>query len=116
MRTIKHIQHILMAMIAFCTTFFSSCSVHEWPTIDPKRPYQFVLHLDYSTELPLYKVIEHTASRAAIAVNYDVRYTVEAYAAEPMYEYSANRSVPDPFRDREMHIEVHEYVNQPCQE
>lgn len=93
MRTIKHIQHILVAMVAICTTLFSSCSVHEWPTIDPERPYPFVLHLDYSTELPLYKVIEHTASRAAAAAGYDVRYTVEAYAAEPMYGYSANQLV-----------------------
>lgn len=93
MRTIRYIQHLMVVAVLFCTTLFSSCSVHEMPNINPLEPYPFVLHLDYSTELPLYKVVEHIASRAEAADEYDVRYTIEAYASEPFAHFGANELV-----------------------
>ena len=54
----------------------SSCDVHQFP--DPKI--QFVLNLEYDTEMPLYTVIEYgEKSTKSLAEEYDVRYKVEVF-------------------------------------
>ena len=57
-----------------------SCDVHQFP--DPSlKEVDFTLHLDYSTEMPLYKVVEYSEpTRAGEADDvYDVRYIVNVF-------------------------------------
>lgn len=71
---------IALAAFVMCCLFVSSCDVHEFP--DPPRFYDYTLHLDYYTELPLYTTVEYSesASRSGVvAEQYDVRYIVKAY-------------------------------------
>jgi hypothetical protein len=63
-----------------CCLLMSSCDVHEFP--DPSlKEVDFTLHLDYSTEMPLYKVVEYNErTRSGSADDaYDVRYLVNVY-------------------------------------
>ena len=56
--------------------FASSCDVHEFP--DPKI--QFVLNLEYDTEMPLYTVVEYgEKSTKSFSQEYDIRYKVEVF-------------------------------------
>lgn len=73
-------NYILMVFSLFAGAFLSSCDVHQFP--DPSlKEVDFTLHLDYSTEIPLYKVIEYNEpTRAAEAKDeYDIRYIVNVY-------------------------------------
>ena len=57
-----------------------SCDVHQFP--DPSlKEVDYTLHLDYSTEMPLYKVVEYSEpTRAGEADDvYDVRYIVNVF-------------------------------------
>lgn len=80
MRVKRYIERIYVAMVAVAALALSSCAVHEWPGEHDPEVYSLTLHLDYSTELPLYKVVEHQMSRAEAAESYDVRYIIEVYA------------------------------------
>lgn len=61
-----------------CSMLMSSCDVHEFP--DPSlKEVDYTLHLDYSTEMPLYKVVEYTEPTRAEAAEYDVRYIVNVF-------------------------------------
>lgn len=79
MRAMNYIQRIAAMMAVMFVAVFTSCSVHEWPEEKKPEYYKFVLNLDYSTELPLYQIVEHQMSRAEIEDFYDVRYTIEVY-------------------------------------
>lgn len=68
-----------MVIAAMYALALSSC-VHEWPEVSDPEVYSLTLHLDYSTEMPLYKVVEHQMSRAEIAESFDVRYIIEVYS------------------------------------
>ena len=60
----------------------SSCDVHEFPDPTPKEM-EFVLNLNYDTNLPLYKIVEYEdETRSAIAEEYDVRHIVKVFDAE----------------------------------
>lgn len=53
-----------------------SCDVHEFPY----PPVQFVLNLNYDTEMPLYKVVDYTEQRTkSVSEEYDIRYIVNVY-------------------------------------
>lgn len=79
MNVSRYIQRLWVATVTLCAVALSSCAVHEWPEAKDPQVYSLMLHLDYDTELPLYKVVEHQISRAAIAESYDVRYIIEVY-------------------------------------
>lgn len=60
----------------------SSCDVHEFPDPAPKEM-EFVLKLNYDTNLPLYKIVEYEEdTRSAMAEEYDVRHVVKVFDAE----------------------------------
>lgn len=63
--------------------FLSSCDVHEFPN-PSLQEIPFVLHLNYDTELPLYKVINYNNETRTNKnnENYDIRYIVKVYPAE----------------------------------
>jgi hypothetical protein len=79
MRAMNYIQRAIAMMAVMFTVVLSSCAVHEWPEEKKPEYYKFMLNLDYSTELPLYQIVEHQMSRAEIEDFYDVRYTIEVY-------------------------------------
>jgi hypothetical protein len=63
-----------------CSVLMSSCDVHEFP--DPSlKEVDYTLHLDYSTEMPLYKTVEYSepTRSASEEDTYDVRYIVNVY-------------------------------------
>lgn len=64
-----------------------ACDVHEWPqeeqvveTLNPEAP-TFTLHLDFSTNQPLYQEIEYT-TRATKLSSYQIRYIVHVFKAD----------------------------------
>lgn len=73
----------MMALVAILT--LTSCDVHEFPEEPPKEPLRVILDLDYSTEMPLYKVVDYpdgtsqTASSRSDA-EYMVRHTIKIFA------------------------------------
>ena len=45
-----------VSAFVLCSVLMSSCDVHEFP--DPSlKEVDYTLHLDYSTEMPLYKTV-----------------------------------------------------------
>lgn len=59
------------------------CNVHEWPEEDYGEV-PFVLHLDFDTELPLYRTVNHTRGAGISRVSpsdCDIRYIVTVYRA-----------------------------------
>ena len=79
MRVASYIRWCYIAMATLVALTLSSCAVHEWPGEQEDEVYNFMLHLDYSTEMPLYKVVEHQMSRAEVEESFDVRYIIEVY-------------------------------------
>ena len=76
-------------VLFLCLTMFGlwACDVHEWPeeeqvveTVEPEAP-TFTLHLDFSTELPLYQEMEY-ATRATKLSSYMIRYIVHVFEAD----------------------------------
>lgn len=62
--------------------FLCSCDVHEFP-YPVYREVPFLLHLNYDTELPLYKTLTYdNESRAGAPEDYDIRYTINVYSAD----------------------------------
>lgn len=79
----KTLRYISMLVCIFGFMQLSSCDVHEFPTtpIDPEVP--FVLHLNYDTNMPQYKIVGYNVeTRAEGAENYDFRYIVKVYGAD----------------------------------
>ncbi len=52
----RALRYIFMLGVILNSMFLSSCDVHEFPN-PSLQEIPFVLHLNYDTELPLYKVI-----------------------------------------------------------
>lgn len=77
----KAIYNILLSLCILCCTILTSCDVHQFP--DPsKKELPFVLHLNYDTNLPLYKIVEYEdGTRSQVIENYDIRYIVKVYPA-----------------------------------
>ncbi|MBP3317427.1 MAG: FimB/Mfa2 family fimbrial subunit [Alistipes sp.] len=66
------------AIMLFAAAFaLAACDVHEIP--EPEKLRNLTIDLDFNTELPLYQVLEHQATRAEQAENYDIRYVVNIY-------------------------------------
>lgn len=79
MKALRYIP--ILGNILICSILLSSCDVHEFP--DPlDREIQFVLNLDYDTNLPLYKVVNLTNGSRVSTEDIDIRYIVEVYPAE----------------------------------
>ena len=79
----KILQYILACVISL--TAFASCDVHEFPEDNQVRV-PFLLHLDFNTEMPLYKEIYYTrggeiGSKAATQPH-DIRYIVKAFRTD----------------------------------
>lgn len=76
----KHKLHIVLSLILLLA--FAGCEVHEFPT-RLYDPVPFQLHLEFNTELPLYKEVIYTRSgdteTKAPIVKHDVRYIINAY-------------------------------------
>ena len=49
----------LYLILLFVTLLFTACDVHEFP-VDRNERVPFVLHLDFSTAMPLYQEIVYT--------------------------------------------------------
>lgn len=70
--------------IIFCISLFSmvACDVHEFPQ-ETNVQVPFLLHLDFTTELPLYKEIIHTrvdnSETKGFISNHNIRYTIKVY-------------------------------------
>lgn len=66
---------------------YVGCDVHELPEeCDDQVP--FLLHLDFNTEMPLYKEVQYTRSGDALtseaATQHDIRYIINAYRIDNM--------------------------------
>ncbi len=72
-------KYILLFTL-FCA-MVSSCDIHQFPDPSPKE-IQFVLHLDYSTELPLHKIVEYTEDTKSAGAGHDIRYIINVYDAQ----------------------------------
>ena len=64
---------------------FAGCDVHEFPE-ESNDKVAFLLHLDFNTEMPIYKEITYTRNACAEAKRefeqHDIRYTINAYRAK----------------------------------
>ena len=79
-------KKILYLIIYIPLLFLTSCDVHELPTRDDVCV-PFFLHLDFNTEMPLYKEIPYTRTddddaTKAPAYLYNIRYTIKAYRTD----------------------------------
>lgn len=76
----KRCIYTLMCIIVLWLT---ACDVHEFPE-EENRLVPFLLHLDFNSEMPLYKEITCTRSNAenAQVEPHDVRYTIKAYRTD----------------------------------
>lgn len=74
------IRYIIVLFISVASIMLaSSCDVHEFP--DPKI--EFVLNLEYDTEMPLYQVIEYGETRSKSTIQeYSIRYKVNVFDAD----------------------------------
>ena len=78
----KILRYISVCVISFLS--FAGCDVHEFPE-EGKDLVPFLLHLDFSTEMPFYKEIPYTRSGDDTKVNvpdHSVRYLVNAYRTD----------------------------------
>ena len=62
---------------------FVGCDVHEFPKDDSTRV-PFVLHLDFNTEMPLYKEVYYTRADEVmeIADPHNIRYIINVYRTD----------------------------------
>lgn len=76
--SIRYIFWGIMSLLAFV-----GCDVHEIP-VDRNERVPFLLHLNFDTELPLYKEILYTRSEqeSKQIPSHDVRYIVNAYRTD----------------------------------
>lgn len=79
----KYKNNFMIMLFALCCILVSSCDVHEFPDPKPKE-IPFVLHLEYDTEMPLYKIVEMGEGGLAKSSSsgYDIRYIVNVYDGE----------------------------------
>ena len=80
----------LYLILLFVTLLFTACDVHEFP-VDRNERVPFVLHLDFSTAMPLYQEIVYTRAgeitdTKSVGAKHDVRYIVKAYRVDKSRE------------------------------
>lgn len=77
------IYHILLSIVSLLA--FAGCDVHEFP-VDNHERIPFLLNLDFSTELPLYKEVEYTrggeVDTKSPSDQHDMRYIIKAYRTD----------------------------------
>ncbi|HBK29725.1 MAG TPA: hypothetical protein DDZ04_08440 [Parabacteroides sp.] len=79
-------KRLSLTFLLFAALSVTSCDVHEFPELPTEN--NFTLHLDFDTELPIYKKVVHAKSRAANdAEAYDVRHTVSIHRLYPDGNY-----------------------------
>ncbi len=77
--------------LAATLSLLSGCDVHEFPELPTKA--HFTLHLDFDTEMPLYKEVVRAKARTVNdAETYDVRHIVSIHRLHPdgSYDRSAD--------------------------
>ena len=80
-------RKLFLYIICVVSLLFTACDVHEFPE-ERGNLVPFLLHLDFNTELPLYKEITYTrngsfeANASEFAYGYDVRYIIKAYRTD----------------------------------
>lgn len=77
MRKILH--NIMLWLISLLA--FTACDVHEFPE-ESRIRVPFKLHLEFNTELPLYKEIIYTRGIEDATSLYDIRYIIHAYRTD----------------------------------
>ncbi len=79
----KTLRHILMSAMSLLA--LSGCDVHEFPEERSDRV-PFLLHLDFSTEMPLHKEVVYSRSgeveTKSVSSPHDIRYTINAYRTD----------------------------------
>lgn len=77
----KLMRYLSKLMSILACLHLWSCDVHEFPyPLDEDDTTPFVLHLDYDTNIPLYKTVEYTEdARSVEKSKHDVRYIVKVY-------------------------------------
>ena len=72
-----------MLCLLFASLALVGCDVHEMPRLEPPRErHPFTLHLDFNTDMPLYKDMEITRATIepqSISTQHDIRYIVNVY-------------------------------------
>ena len=80
-------RKFILYILCVVSLVFTACDVHEFPE-ERGNLVPFLLHLDFNTELPLYKEITYTRNGAFelgssdFAYGYNVRYIVKAYRTD----------------------------------
>lgn len=73
---------LYMVICVMSLVAFASCDVHEFPE-DTQEKIPFYLHLDFNTELPLYKEVVYSRNGEVQSKGgsdgFDVRYLIKAY-------------------------------------
>ena len=82
MRTIIHPIYNIRSLLVLLASVFAltGCDVHEFPDIPGKVP--FTLHLDCTTELPIYQEINYTTRSGKQATEHDIRYIINIYRSD----------------------------------
>ena len=84
----KKIVHCFIYSVILLLTFVG-CDVHEFPEERHERV-PFLLHLNFNTELPLYKEVVYTRNGENVSTSstdlHDVRYIINAYRTGNMRE------------------------------
>ena len=80
--SMRSLQYIMLSVCLLIGITISSCDVHEFPDPTPKEM-EFVLKLNYDTNLPLYKIVEYEEdTRNKVSEEYDVRHIIKVFEAE----------------------------------
>lgn len=79
----RNLHTLICGITFYLALFVTSCDVHEFPG-ETNRRLSFLLHLDYTTDMPLYKEIEYTRSSVdgdtkSQYGSHDLRYIINAY-------------------------------------
>ena len=81
----KKILHLIMLCVPLL--LITACDVHEFPGGNEVRV-PFLLHLDFNTELPLYKEVVYTRNGSSDTKHayerHDIRYTIKVYRSETL--------------------------------
>lgn len=81
-KTPYYIYRLFVPVVTGCLLLCGSCDVHEFPSADDEpATHEVTLHLNFHTDLPQYRVVEYTRTRAASTDpdDYDLRYLIHIY-------------------------------------
>ncbi len=76
-----------IATVSMMMAALTACDVHQFPYDEEKEPLRVILDLDYSTQMPIYTIIDYpdgtaqsVSSRAEM--QYQIRHTVEVFSTD----------------------------------